>query len=308
MINTYFKWAYFLFGWYFNTKESKYRRLRENILKSRMNVSYDIYLSGAMCTSFLFTVAGIVSINLLLLFLGTPEILISLLNHPAIPSAFHQYQEYIIHIGLTIFSFILILYTMYHLCMIYPAFVAGGRGRNIDQMLPYAINYISSMSDAGVLPLDLYRSLADNDVYGEISTEAKYLVKNVEILGHDLVTATKNLARTTPSEKLEGFLHGSITVITSGGELKPYLNQKSEQFFIEKKQEQKEFLDILGLLGETYVAAFVAGPLFLIIVVAIMSLIGGGANIATLKIIIYSVIPVGNALFIILVHSMTPEV
>ncbi|RQD81953.1 secretion system protein [Methanosalsum natronophilum] len=308
MINSYLKLAYTLFGWYFTKNELKYHKLRENLIKSRLNLSFDIYLSGAFLTSLITAIFGTIIVNILLNYYSIPLYLVEITRDVIWLAPLMEYISILFHLIISVLIGIALILVVYTSWKLYPRFIAQKRAQDIDQKLAYAISFISSMSDAGVLPIDLYKSLAKNHNYGTIASESNFLVKNVEELGHDLVTATRILAKTTPSEKFANFLLGTITVITSGGQLKPYLFQKSEQFFLEKQQEQDEFIDVLNLLGETYVAAFVAGPLFLIIVIAIMSLIGGDANIAVLQLIIYLIIPIGNVLFIGLVHSMTPEV
>jgi flagellar protein FlaJ len=59
----------------------------------------------------------------------------------------------------------------------------------------------------------------------------------------------RNLALTTPSPSLQDFLQGAITVVTSGGELEPYFKIKTEQYLIDNRQKQKEFLETLGIAG-----------------------------------------------------------
>jgi flagellar protein FlaJ len=165
---------------------------------------------------------------------------------------------------------------------------------------------MSAMSGAGVLPVDLFRSLANNSIYGQVSVEFRYLVRDLEVLGYDLVTAMKNLSATTPSVMLQDFLQGAITVVTSGGQVETYFQVKAGQYLQENRQNQKEFLETLGLLGETYVTAFVAGPLFLIVVMSIMSIMGS-AQMVFLYLIIYALIPVGSIMYVILISSLTPE-
>jgi flagellar protein FlaJ len=217
------------------------------------------------------------------------------------------YKLLIIRVFGSLFMIALCMIIIYNIFIAYPSIMASNRKRNIELVLPYAINYMTAMSGAGVLPKDIFLSLAKNKIYGEVSTEARYLVRDMDILGKDLVTAMKNVARTTPSPMMQEFLQGAITVVTSGGELEPYFKVKTEQYIIENRQRQKEFLETLGLLGETYVTAFVAGPLFLIIVLSIMSVMGGGTQTLFLYLLIYAIIPVGSILFIVLISSLTPE-
>jgi flagellar protein FlaJ len=75
---------------------------------------------------------------------------------------------------------------------------------------------------------------------------------------------------------------------------------------LENRQNQKEFLETLGLLGETYVTAFVAGPLFLVVVISIMSIMGN-AQLIFLYVIIYALIPIGSIMYVVLISTLTPE-
>jgi flagellar protein FlaJ len=188
-----------------------------------------------------------------------------------------------------------------------PKIINSGRKNKINVMLPYAVHYMSAMSGAGVVPVDIFSSLAKNKIYGEAAVEAAYVVRNVKILGHDLVAAMKNVAATTPSYRFQEFLQGSITIVASGGDLERYFKLKAEQFVTESKREQNEFLETLGVIAETYVTAFVAGPLFLIVMMAVMATMGG-MQMILIYLLIYLVIPIGSFMFVILVNSITPEV
>ena len=306
MSNSYFVYAYSLFGSYFQPKRDKYYSLRMNLLKNRMNIGYDMYLSGALLTAILSTVLIALLFNLILAIFGVPDLPGSRLMIPAWMGGLVPYKALIIQVFGSLIMIVLCMAAIYNTFIAYPAIMASNRRRSIEQVLPYAINYMTAMSGAGVLPVELFRSLAKNTIYGEVSTEARYLVRDMEILGKDLVTAMKNLAQTTPSPMMQEFLQGGITVVTSGGELEPYFKIKTEQYIVENRQRQKEFLETLGLLGETYVTAFVAGPLFLIIVISIMSIMGG-AQTVFLYLLIYGLVPIGSIMFLVVISTLTPE-
>ncbi|OPY19518.1 MAG: flagellar assembly protein J [Methanomethylovorans sp. PtaU1.Bin073] len=306
MTNIFFSLAHEIFGKYYDNRRHEYYSLRLNMLRNRMSIGYDMYMSGALLTSFLCAVFALIAVNLLFYLVGVPDFTGSRITAPQWMLQFSQYKEIAVWLVLNIITGIFVFSAVYKTFVVYPAVMAGERKRGIERMLPYAINYMSSMAGAGVLPLELFRSLASNDIYKDVAVEARYLVRDIEVLGLNLVSGMRNLALTTPSPSLQDFLQGAITVITSGGELEPYFKIKTEQYLIENRQKQKEFLETLGLLGETYVTAFVAGPLFMIVVISIMAIMGG-AEMVFLYLIIYAIIPFGSAMFILLISSMTPE-
>lgn len=306
MANSYFRFTYNLFGNFYNKRSEKYYGLRQSILRNRMDIGYDMYMSGALFTSIVCSLIALFVLNILFSYVGVPDISGSRLNFPVWTAEYAVYKSIVtsligsILIGGSVFA------VVYRIFLLYPVLMASERKRNIDQLLPYAINYMSAMSGAGVLPVDLFRSLAQNDIYGEVAVEMRYLVRDIEVLGHNLVTGMKNLSITTPSSTLQDFLQGAVTVVTSGGQLEQYFNIKTEQYIAENRQRQKEFLETLGLLGETYVTAFVAGPLFLIIMISVMSIMGS-SSMTFLYLLIYAIVPIGSMMFIILISSMTPE-
>jgi archaeal flagellar protein FlaJ len=98
---------------------------------------------------------------------------------------------------------------------------------------------------------------------------------------------------------LQDLLSNLLSVIDSGGDVTTYLNNKAEQYRMRIMQDQKSFLEILGLIAESYVTMFVAGPLF-IIIVSVMTIMNGGGPII-LYILIYAVLPIGSVIFVILI-------
>lgn len=191
--------------------------------------------------------------------------------------------------------------------MVYPAVAAGSRSRNIDANLPYAINYLSSMSTAGITPAEIFRLLGDSPIYGECAVEARYIAREVDIFGRDLLDAIRIVSLSTPSQRMKEFLQGATASISSGGNLTDYFRTKSVQYALENRQTQKQFLDTLALLAESYITVMVAGVLFLIILQSIMSVMGGDSKPIFLYIIIYLMIPFGTILFIVMISTLTPE-
>jgi len=299
--------AFRLFGSLFKTRREKYFDLRQDLLKTRWNISYDMYLSVALLCSIFMSIIGLVVAIIIIWFVGTPDIVMDQSIITDAVQGFNQYKNIAIKIIVVIASVVIFGGGTFFTIRYYPALFNSTRKRNIDQMLPYAVHYMSAMSGAGVIPVDVFLSLAKNRIYGETAVEASYIVRDIKLMGYDLVHGLKTVAATTPSYRLQEFLQGAITIVSSGGDLESYLKLKADQFVVENLREQREFLETLGLIAETYVTAFIAGPLFLIVMVSVMSIMGG-AEMMTLYLLIYMVIPVSSIMFVILVGSLTPEV
>lgn len=191
-----------------------------------------------------------------------------------------------------------------------PGMIADSRRNDIEMHLPSAISYIATMAGAGTAPERIFSGLAKQRVYGEVATEAAWIARDMRVLGMDIVTALGTAIDRSPSPKLQDFLQGAITVITSGGELKEYFLAKSEQYLIENRHEQRRFLDSVSVLAESYVTVVVAGPVFMIILISVMLMFGNGsANLLTMGYaLILIFIPLAQVAFGLSLRHLTPKV
>ncbi|OKY78133.1 MAG: Pilus assembly protein TadC [Candidatus Methanohalarchaeum thermophilum] len=315
MKNSFFqKIAFSIFGNHIEKNKKNYHNITKNLQKARMEVPAEIWLSKALFTSlivfslvFSFLIATVVYFGGLEKIIGIDLIdLVLNYRYYYIELTPKKVIETVL-VGLFLLSPILSALIIYQIFKWIPKFRANQRGREITSMLPYAVNYISAMAGAGVTPPKIFKNLAEAETYGKVSDEARYIYRNTEVFGMDIITSLRHTARNTASDRFQEFLQGAITTLTSGGDLKNYFKRKTEQYMRESRQEQKEFLDTLSLIGESYVTTFVAGPLFIIVMVVVMSMLGG-ANVMILYLIVYIAIPFGTVLFVLLIDIITPEV
>jgi flagellar protein FlaJ len=190
-----------------------------------------------------------------------------------------------------------------------PGSKARSRGKAIDRKISSAMSFVSAMASADVNIDAIFKELAGQSIYGEVAEEAAWITRDTELLGLDILTAIRNGALRTPSKRFQDFLQGVVTTATSGGQLKPYFLAKAEQYERENKLELLQRVETMGLLAETFVTVVVAFPLFLVIIIAIFAIIGGGGQfmITVLYGIILGMIPMSQIGFIIFMHSLAQE-
>ncbi|MDI9646202.1 MAG: type II secretion system F family protein [Archaeoglobales archaeon] len=302
--------GYKLFGEQIKKERTKYYELERTLKKASISMPPEMYIATARMFSFLFglvgAIFGIIFAFILVRFVGIPPIF------PIhLPETFSTYWLMIrdfVYAGILAILTTLALYYLGNLLFaIYPSTVISDRKSKIDRILPHAITFMYSLSKGGMNLLQIFKALAENyEVYGEVSKEASRIVWEVEGLGKDMRTALANAVEISPSENFREFLHGLITIIDSGGDVTSYFEERSEFYFERARQDQKSFLEFLGLMAETYITALVAGPLFLIIVMTVMSVLGQSNDVAMFS-IIYFVIPVGSFMFAMLIKLLTPS-
>lgn len=195
--------------------------------------------------------------------------------------------------------------SFYFISLMLPSFRAKSRGKKINLHLAYSLNFISAMSSAGITPTEIFKSLSKQDIYGEIKEEASWIYRDVTLLGTDIITAIRKNIERTPSKKFKEFLQGMIVTVTSGGSLKTYFMSKANQYMWENRQEQKQLLESLGIMAESYVTAAVAGILLLIIVIPLMMIISGDFNSMFLYVLIFMVAPLTHIGFAVVIGSMS---
>jgi len=281
-----------IFRGYFIKRRDKYEKLRDKLLSARIFVPVERWLSQAVFYSII--AAGVaVSVYILLRYL-----ILSLL-------AEFTLSEF--DIALSLMLALLAFLGTYAGFRYYPSIKTWERKGKIDMNLPYAISYISAMASIGVYPFTIFKKLAGADeTYGEVSRELKLLVRDVELLGFDFITALKKLVATTPSSNMRAFLQGAVTTTLSGGDMGSYFVNTAREYMGERRKRYQDFIQTLELFAEFYVIGVVAAPLLLVVVLSIMVFLGG-ASIEGLSAIIYFVIPLGSAAFIFLVGTVSSE-
>lgn len=297
------KIGFSLFGFLFEGRRTTFESLNRALKQARNPLDYDAYLARSALISLLFGLLGatlgvILSITL-------AEIILSLSAGITIPPAILEtlrtdslyFRGFIItsiiSIVLAASSFVVQYY--------YPYYVAGERGRKIDLNLPYAITYCYAMSRGGVSIFDVINSLADSDdAYGEVTVEFDAIRNNVLYAKEDLREAVRKEANITPSENLKSFLEDLISVIDSGSDFESYFYNKSQLYSERRKKKQAETLEFLDLMSEIYVTLFVASPIFALVVLLVMSLLGG-VPILILYAVSYAILPIGAIAFVLLI-------
>ncbi len=191
-----------------------------------------------------------------------------------------------------------------------PGMRANARRANIDRRISYAMSFIAAMASADVNVDVIFKELARQPIYGEIQKEAQWITRDIDLMGVDVLTALSDAAARTPSEKFQDFLQGVVTTARSGGKMKPFFVMKADQFMTDRRLEEKQLLETLGVLAESFVTVVVAAPLFLIVMISLMATMGSGGTdyIMFLYAIVFGMIPMSQLAFIVLIKSMTEEV
>ncbi len=289
------------------TEKKQNSKLKKKLRQAHIGIPSDKYRAVAMFISLIAGLIGGLAGYMLVGFLSGVELPFTLLY--VTEGSFQEWlwlnRVLLLTIGIVPVFILIFSQVIYRLFLLYPSFSANLREGQIDVTMSNAVTFMYALSRGGTNIMDIFRSLhTHSDIYGEVGKEAGMIVRDMEYFGHDLTTAIHNTSGVTPSSKLKNFLEGLVSSIDSGGNISSYLQARSNQFREEAVLEQKQFLETIAIIAETYVTAFVAGPLFLITIIVIMGMMTAG-QVKLLQLIIYAVIPIGSAVFIIMLSMIS---
>jgi flagellar protein FlaJ len=191
----------------------------------------------------------------------------------------------------------------------YPKALASSRASVIRDMMPFATMYLSTLAGTGNSVSEIFTKLADVEEYDEIATEAEKISRDIETLGMDVSEALERGADRTPSEDFEDLLRGLEHVITTGGSVREFLNQRSDALMDDYQRRIEKFADQLGLLVEMYITIVIVGSIIFTAMSAIMSSFTGfdpTIIVAIQVILVFLGLPIITGMFIIFIKGISP--
>lgn len=290
---------------YYKVRRDRYVDLQRWLNQARTGETFDVYLVDSVRYAGIATLLGVVlGMFLTGAFVWTGAI--SALRSPIplsgdLAVAIEANRVFVIGAILSVASAATFGLGTYVARYYYPRYVVSGRRRAVDITLPHAITYMYAQSHGGMNLVEVVRSMADaTDTYGEVANEFDMIVRDMDLFGNDLLTAIRNARNLTPSDNLEGFLDDLLGVIDAGGDVTNFFEDQSAKYLEEAAEEQEDFLETLSILSEVFIVGFIAAPLFLIVTLMVISFLGG-SSIPQLAALIYVGLPLGMALFLLVV-------
>jgi len=297
-----------IFGDIVKRRSKKYEFLRADLVRARIPVPFHAYLSlmyfASLLISALSFIFGLLISYILVSVIGLPEVIFPLaLPPPLLP--LKEHRDVLIMVILPLLLSAAAILVTRAIFLFYPKMKISERKGKIDNALPYAVTYLYALSYGGMNLIQIFKSLSEKtDVYGEVAREAGVVVREMEYFGKDFRSALAECMEMTPSPTFSEFLHNLLSIIESGGNVTVFLRERAEDYFQKALLKQKEFLSTLELMAEIYVTAFVAGPLFLIIINSIMNLMGSASPLL-MQLVAYLILPVGTMMFAFLIQLIS---
>jgi len=200
--------------------------------------------------------------------------------------------------------------TFFILQMMPKVNIKNRQSRLIDE-LPHFLGYMATLATSGLSLEGIFKAIADEDSNEEIVKDAKFITRNIEVMGMDLVTAMTDLIKRTPPGPYAELLEGSIITVQSGGNLQEYFIATGKVQLEEKKMSMRKSVDSLAVMAEMYTILLIVFPLLAIIILSVMAIMAptlAGFDLMTLmNMLTYVLVPFFGFLMLFMMDSMVPK-
>ncbi len=278
--------ARMVFGGITNSIEGHFTEIRDDLQKANISYTLNEYISVMI-----FTVA-------LTFFIEALSIVFIL-------SIFGFGVAASVMIGLTSSAIISVL--LFAFFYAYPVSKKRSRGNKIKKVMPFAVSYMATIASSRPTPVTLFSVMSKFKEYGELSKEAKLIMRDIELLGMTLSSALKRATKRTPSAEFRDLLWGIDSVISTGGNLPDYLQGKTNEAMAEHRRSIKKYSQDLSLYVEIYLTLVITGSIFFIVLTSITAALTGGVGTVALQtFVVLVLVPIISIFFIFMIKSISP--
>jgi flagellar protein FlaJ len=265
-------------------------KLRENIKQAMMPVPFEVFVTSMVLSSIIAAIIGLA---------GT------------ITGAIILNLEPIATIVLSFVSSLALAGMTFGALQLTPVINAKSRAQKLGDEIPHYIGYMATLCASGLSLEGIFKSISKENSNEEIVKDAKFVTRNIEILGMDVVTAVNDLIRRTPKGPYSELLDGAIITFKAGGNLREYFLATAKVHLEEKKLTVKRSTESLGIMAEMYTILLIVFPLMAIIMLSIMAIMNpdlGGFDLVTLmNMLTYVLVPLFGVVLLVMMNSMVPK-
>ena len=145
--------------------------LEKSIKQPMMPIPFEVYVSSMVFFSMIAGVCGII--------MGF------------IASQFINIQPASIGLLLPLLTGLMLFGMTFGLLQIIPAFKVKNRSAKLLEEIPHFIGYMSTLATSGLTLEGIFKAIAKEETNEDIVKDARFIIRNIDILGMDLITAIR---------------------------------------------------------------------------------------------------------------------
>jgi flagellar protein FlaJ len=193
----------------------------------------------------------------------------------------------------------------------YPSQRYKSARKSIDNNLPFALIHMDSISSSGIPIEFMFDLIGRLKEYGEVSRQARLVVRNIKTFGMSSVSAINSVAEITPSPAFKQVLTGISSTISKGGNLSGFLKEMSNKSLFDYRIEREKHVKTLATYADIYTSVMIAAPLMMLAVLVMMNVIGGDVFGLTIPdaigLMTYVMVPLMNIGFLAFLQMKSPS-
>ncbi len=269
----------------------KLRTMEKSIKQAMMPIPFEVYVSSMVFFSLIAGICGGIIGLIATQFINIQPAIIGYLLPPVTGMA--------------------LMAMTFGILQLIPPVRVKNRSTKLLEEIPHFIGYMSTLATSGLSLEEIFKSISKEETDEDIVKDARFITRNIEILGMDLITAVKDLINRTPPGPYSELLEGAIITSQSGGDLKEYFNATAKVQLEEKKMLLQRTTESLGSVAEIYTILLIVFPLLAVIMLSIMGIMSpslGGFDLLTLmNILTFAVVPLSGILMLVMMDTMVPK-
>ncbi|RLE89021.1 MAG: hypothetical protein DRJ49_04110 [Thermoprotei archaeon] len=202
--------------------------------------------------------------------------------------------------------------TTFALLIYYPRIRSSSRRYGIESTLVFTVSLITTLSTIGMNLERIIETVLEVEDNKYIKEELLLLLRDMKLLGLDALTALKNASMRTPSKVMKDVFQGIRESIISIGSPVEFLRFMVTSMIENRKKLLREITSGLSILSEIYVTLTVITPIALVVMMILMSVMGGtifGIDPLSLIVLVtLLLVPIGSLAVLIIIDGWLSRV
>lgn len=265
--------------------------LEKTIKESMSPVPFDVYVCTMVFVSLIGMAIGTIVGVVLTAFVNIQPVAFELLLPPLVGMGLGTVAFFVMHMM--------------------PSVRVKNRASKLNEELPHFIGYMATLATSGLTLEGIFKAIASEDSEEEIVKDCRFITRNIEILGMDLLSAIMDIIHRTPKGHYSELLEGAIITVQTGGNLKEYFIATAKVQLEEKKMSMRKSTESLGVMAEMYTTLLIVFPLLAVIMLSVMAIMSpdlAGFDLITLmNMLTYVMVPFFGIMLLFMMDSMVPK-
>ncbi len=189
--------------------------------------------------------------------------------------------------------------------LVYPRMLRARQSNALDEQFHLFVTHLTMLSLTNTNRVNLFRTIANEDEYGEIAKEMGRLIALIETWNMSLDDACRQRAKSVPSDLMSDFYERLAYTVGAGQQISDFLTNEQDAIIQDFATQYEANLDRMDVFAELYLS-IVLSAVFAVMFAVIVPFLTGIAPEMIIGGTLVSFL-VMEILFIFLIDLLSPE-